>query len=132
MSMTDPIADMLTRLRNALRAGHRQCTVPGSKAKLKIAEILKQEGYIDDFEWRTGDGGRTEIAISLRWVSGVAAIEGISRESRPGQRRYSRSKDIPEVRDGLGIMIVSTPRGMMTGRAARKAGVGGELVCSVW
>lgn len=131
MSMTDPIADMLTRIRNALRAGHRTVAIPGSKTKRRIAEILQQEGYIEGFEWLT-DGRQGNIDIQLRWVGDTPAIEGISRVSRPGQRRYARSKEIPQVRNGLGIMVISTPRGMMTDRAARRAGVGGELVCSVW
>ena len=131
MSMTDPIADMLTRIRNALKAGHRKVEIPGSKTKRRIAEILKQEGYIDGFEW-LADNRQGMLAIQLRWVGEVPAIEGIARISKPGQRRYARSSDIPEVRNGLGIMVISTPRGMMTDRAARKAGVGGELLCEVW
>ncbi|EDM76423.1 ribosomal protein S8 [Plesiocystis pacifica SIR-1] len=131
MSMTDPIADMLTRIRNGLRAGHRAVTIPGSKAKRRIAEILQQEGYIEGFEW-SEDGRQGQLELQLRWVGDQPAIEGISRESRPGQRRYARSKEIPQVRNGLGIMVISTSRGMMTDRAARKAGIGGELICSVW
>ena len=131
MSMTDPIADMLTRIRNAVQAGHRTVTIPGSKTKRRIAEILQQEGYIDGFEW-IEDGRQGNLQIQLRWVGDQPAIEGIARVSRPGQRRYAQSKEIPQVRNGLGIMIVSTSQGMMTDRAARKAGVGGELVCSVW
>lgn len=131
MSMTDPIADMLTRMRNALRAGHRNVSIPGSKTKRRIAEILQQEGYIDGFEW-IEDGRQGNLQIQLRWVGDQPAIEGIARVSRPGQRRYAQSKEIPQVRNGLGIMVISTPRGMMTDRAARKAGIGGELICSVW
>ena len=131
MSMTDPIADMLTRIRNAVFAGHRTLTMPASKTKRRIAEILKDEGYIADFAVRD-EGPQGFIDIDLKWQGGQAAIEGLQRESRPGQRRYAKVNDIPKVRNGLGIMIVSTSRGMMTDRAARKAGVGGELVCSVW
>lgn len=131
MSMTDPIADMLARIRNALRAGHRTVIIPGSKTKRRIAEILQQEGYVEGFEWKE-DGRQGQIEIQLRWVGDQPAIEGIARVSRPGQRRYAASKEIPQVRNGLGIMVVSTPRGMMTDRAARRAGIGGELVCSVW
>jgi small subunit ribosomal protein S8 len=131
MSMTDPIADMLTRIRNAQQARHTSCSIPGSKTKRRIAEILQTEGYIDGFEWKS-EGLPNTIEIQLRWVNDIPAIEGIARVSRPGQRRYARSKEIPEVRNGLGIMIVSTSNGMMTDRAARKAGVGGELICSVW
>ena len=131
MTMTDPIADMLTRIRNALRAGHRKVSVPGSKIKRRIAEILKEEGYIEDYEWEPDDR-QGHIHIQLRWLNNTPVIEGLSRVSRPGQRQYVGSTGIPKVRDGLGIMIVSTSRGVMTDRAARKSGVGGELICSVW
>lgn len=131
MSMTDPIADMLSRIRNAVSANHRTLTMPGSKVKLKIAEILKQEGYIEDTAWKA-EGPQGAIEIKLRWHDGQSAIEGLERVSRPGQRRYARHDQIPRVRNGLGILIVSTSRGMMTDRAARKAKVGGELVCSIW
>ncbi len=131
MSMTDPIADMLTRIRNAVRAQHKALALPGSKQKRHIAEILKQEGYITDHSWET-DGKQGILHITLKWNKQENVIEGLRRESRPGQRRYARSKDIPKVRNGLGVMIVSTPRGMMSDRAARRAGIGGELICSVW
>ncbi len=131
MSMTDPISDMLARIRNAVSANHRTLTMPGSKVKLRIAEILKQEGYIEDTAWKA-EGPQGAIEIKLRWHEGQSAIEGLERVSRPGQRRYARHDQIPKVRNGLGILIVSTSRGMMTDRAARRAGVGGELVCSIW
>jgi small subunit ribosomal protein S8 len=131
MSMTDPIADMLSRIRNAVSANHRTLTMPGSKLKLRLAQILKEEGYIDDATWKD-EGPQGQIEIKLRWHEGQSAIEGIQRISRPGQRRYSAGKEIPKVRNGLGILIVSTSRGIMTDRAARKAGVGGELMCSIW
>ena len=131
MSMTDPISDMLTRIRNAMTAGHEELTLPASSVKRRIIEILKQEGYIDDFEPRD-DGPQGTLSIRLKWHAGQPAIEGLRRVSRPGQRRYARSSEIPKVRNGLGIMIVSTSKGMMTDRAARKAGVGGELICSIW
>lgn len=131
MSMTDPIADMLTRIRNALQAGHRTVTIPGSKSKRHIAEILQQEGYIEGFEW-ADDNRQGSLTIQLRWLGDQPAIEGIARISKPGQRRYAPSKEIPKVRNGLGIMVISTPKGMMTDRAARRAGIGGELICSVW
>ena len=131
MSMTDPISDMLTRIRNALMAGHREVSVPGSKLKRRIAQILDQEGYIDGFEWQD-DERQGSIRISLRWHETSPAIEGLKRVSRPGQRQYVRCSDIPKVRNGLGIMIVSTSHGVMTDRAARRQGVGGELICSVW
>jgi len=131
MSMTDPISDMLTRIRNAMIAGHETLEFPASQVKGRLTEILKQEGYIEDFE-RHDEGPQGKISIQLRWHSGQPAIEGLKRVSRPGQRRYARSTEIPKVRNGLGIMIVSTSKGMMTDRAARKAGVGGELICSIW
>lgn len=131
MSMTDPIADMLTRIRNAVFAGHKTLELPASKVKQRIAEILKNEGYIDAFELQP-EGPQGSIRIDLKWQGGQPAIEGLQRVSRPGQRRYAKSNEIPKVRNGLGIMIVSTPRGLMTDRAARRAGMGGELICSVW
>ena len=131
MSMTDPIADMLTRIRNALAAGHHEVQMPFSKEKGRIVEILKREGYINDFNVPT-DKQPLKLCISLKWSNGQPAIAGISRVSKPGQRRYARCREIPQVRNGLGIMIVSTSKGMMTDHHARKSGVGGELVCSIW
>ncbi len=131
MSMTDPISDMLTRIRNAMTAGHETLSMPASHVKARILEILQQEGYIESFE-RKEDGPQGLLDIKLKWHAGQPAIEGLRRVSRPGQRRYARSADIPKVRNGLGIMIVSTSQGLMTDRAARKAGVGGELICSIW
>ena len=131
MSMTDPISDMLTRIRNAVYAGHKDLHVPASKVKQRIAAILRDEGYITDFAFNA-EGPQGSIHIDLKWKGEESAIEGIKRVSTPGQRRYAKTTDIPKVRNGLGIMIVSTSKGMMTDRAARKAGVGGELVCSVW
>lgn len=131
MSMTDPIADMLARIRNALHAQHPSCTMPGSKQKRRIAEILKEEGYISDFSW-TDDDKQGQLEIKLKYQGDEAAIEGLRRISRPGQRAYANSRDIPKIHNGLGILIVSTSRGMMTDRAARRHGIGGELICSVW
>jgi small subunit ribosomal protein S8 len=131
MSMTDPIADMLTRIRNAVAAKHRTLSLPGSKLKLRLAQILKEEGYIEDVAFKP-EGPQGVIEINLRFREGQSAIEGLQRISRPGQRRYASHDEIPKIRNGLGILIVSTSRGMMTDRAARRAGVGGELVCSVW
>ncbi len=132
MSMTDPISDMLTRIRNAVRAQHRSVKIPGSKVKRHIAEILKQEGYIREYMWSDGNKRQGELEVVLKWDGEANAIEGLKRISTPGQRRYAGSNDIPKVRNGLGILIVSTSRGIMTDRAARKNGVGGELICSVW
>src|SRR5262245_8900782 len=131
MSMTDPISDMLSRIRNAMTAGHESLTLPASRVKGQILEILQQEGYIESFE-RKQDGPQGLLEVKLKWHAGQPAIEGLRRVSRPGQRRYARCDDIPKVRNGLGIMIVSTSKGLMTDRAARKAGVGGELICSIW
>jgi small subunit ribosomal protein S8 len=131
MSMTDPISDMLTRIRNAVFAGHKDLNVPGSHVKKRIATILVDEGYINAFDFKE-DGPQGLIHIDLKYQGTQSAIEGLKRVSTPGQRRYAKSSDIPKVRNGLGIMIVSTSKGMMTDRAARKAGVGGELICSVW
>lgn len=131
MSMTDPIADMLARIRNAIHAQHPSLTMPGSKQKLRICEILKEEGYISDVSW-TDDEKQGQIEVKLKYQGDEAAIEGLRRISRPGQRAYARGKDIPKVQNGLGILIVSTSRGMMTDRAARRHGIGGELICSVW
>ncbi len=131
MSMTDPIADMLTRIRNAVAAKHRSLVLPGSKLKLRLGQILKEEGYIEDVTWKP-EGPQGAIEINLRFREGQSAIEGLQRISRPGRRRYASHDEIPKIRNGLGILIVSTSRGMMTDRAARKAGVGGELVCSIW
>ncbi|MDC0721881.1 30S ribosomal protein S8 [Nannocystis bainbridge] len=131
MSMTDPIADMLARIRNAQHAQHPSATMPGSKQKLRICQILKEEGYILDFSWEDDDK-QGLLSVKLKYQGEEAAIEGMRRISRPGQRAYSRGKDIPKVHNGLGILIVSTSRGLMTDRAARRQGIGGELICSVW
>jgi len=132
MSMTDPISDFLSRIRNGLLAkkGHVDC--PHSKLKLRIAEILKEEGYIDgvtDVE----DKVQGRISMTLRYANdAVPAITGLKRISKPGQRKYVGARDLPKVRNGLGIAIVSTSRGVMTDRSARKLGVGGEVLCEVW
>lgn len=132
MSMTDPISDMLARIRNAMIAGHETLSMPASGVKARILEILQQEGYIEGFERKDDDGPQGLLDVKLKWHAGQPAIEGLRRVSRPGQRRYAGCDDIPKVRNGLGIMIVSTSKGLMTDRAARKAGVGGELICSIW
>ena len=129
--MTDPIADLLTRIRNAALARHDRTEIPASRLKANVAKILKDEGYIADYSFATDDK-QGVLSITLKWNNNECAIEDVQRVSKPGQRRYAGSKDIPKVRNGLGIMIVSTPRGMMTDRAARRHGVGGELICSVW
>ena len=131
MSMTDPIADMLARIRNAIGAQHREVKIPASTLKRRIAEILKEEGYISDYSLET-DQHQGSIMIQLKFLEEQPAIEGLQRVSRPGRRQYARYEKIPQVRNGLGIMIISTSRGVMTDRAARRARVGGELLCSVW
>jgi small subunit ribosomal protein S8 len=129
--MTDPIADMLTRIRNAVIAHHSSVRMPSSRIKHGIAGILQAEGFVENVHLEE-EGPRSTLCIDLKWLNGQSAIEGVRRISTPGRRQYARSTDIPKVRNGLGIMIVSTSHGLMTDRAARKAGVGGELICSVW
>jgi len=130
MSMSDPIADMLTRIRNAQTAEKTSVVVPLSKLKISIARVLKDEGYIEDFIARD-DGGKGFLEIALKYYAGRPVIERIERVSRPGLRIYKPANDIPEVMNGLGIAIVSTSRGVMTDRKARATGVGGEVLCIV-
>ncbi|MEO3692045.1 MULTISPECIES: 30S ribosomal protein S8 [unclassified Roseateles] len=130
MSMSDPIADMLTRIRNAQSVEKPSVLMPSSKLKLAIAQVLKDEGYIDDFAVR-GDAARPELEISLKYYAGRPVIERIERVSRPGLRIYKGRHDIPQVMNGLGVAIVTTPQGVMTDRKARAAGVGGEVLCYV-
>ena len=125
--MTDPIADMLTRIRNAHLALHKEVNVPRSKMKEALAAILKQEGYVEDVT--TQD--RT-ITIQLKYHQGKAAIAGLKRVSKPGRRKYVGVGEIPRVQNGLGICILSTSRGVMDGVSAREASVGGELLCEIW
>ena len=130
MSMSDPIADMLTRIRNAQSVEKDSVSMPSSKLKVAIAQVLKDEGYIDDFNVKT-DGSRTELEISLKYYAGRPVIERIERVSRPGLRIYKGRHDIPSVMNGLGVAIVTTPKGVMTDRKARQAGIGGEVLCYV-
>ncbi len=130
MSMQDPIADLLTRIRNAQRAGHDSVALPSSKLKTAICEVLKGEGYIDGFQV---DGDvKPLLTVALRYDDGAPVIEELDRVSRPGLRIYKAAGDLPTVRGGLGVAIVSTDRGVMTERAARRAGVGGEVLCTVF
>jgi small subunit ribosomal protein S8 len=132
MTSSDPIADMLTRVRNALGAKHQKVDVPASKLKMEIARILKEEGYIVNFKLAE-DGTQRSIRLYLKYTpSNEPAIACIQRVSRPGCRVYVGSGDIPRVLGGLGVNILTTPRGVMTGRDARKEGIGGELLCQVW
>ena len=130
--MTDPIADFLARIRNAILARHAEVLSPSSKLKVRIATVLKDEGYIAGFDVRE-TSTFPELVVRLRWADQrTNAITGMRRRSRPGQRTYVGKDAIPKIRSGLGIAILSTSRGLMTERAARKAGVGGELLCEVW
>ena len=130
MSMTDPIADMLTRIRNAQASEKTSVVMPCSKVKVAIAQVLKDEGYIDDFKV-AADGAKSMLEIGLKYYAGRPVIEKIERVSRPGLRIYKASRDIPSVMNGLGIALVSTSRGVMTDRKARATGVGGEVLCIV-
>ena len=130
MSMSDPIADMLTRIRNAQMVEKVSVSMPSSKLKVAIATVLKDEGYIDNFEVK-GEKTKPELEIVLRYYAGRPVIERIERVSRPGLRVYKASNDIPQVMNGLGVTIVSTSRGVMTDRKARSEGVGGEVLCYV-
>jgi small subunit ribosomal protein S8 len=132
MSLTDPVADFLTRVRNAISARQQKVDVPASKLKLEIARILKEEGYIANFK-ATEEEGRKIIRIYLKYgADNEAAISCVERVSRPGCRVYVGRNEIPRVLGGLGINILTTPKGVMTGRRARKEGVGGEVLCQVW
>jgi small subunit ribosomal protein S8 len=130
--MTDPIADFLARIRNAILARHTEVLAPTSKLKLRICDLLKEEGYIAGYDVRDAAGISGQLVVKLQWVDRANAITGMRRRSRPGQRMYVRHGTIPKVRSGLGIAILSTSKGLMTDRAARKAGLGGELLCEVW
>jgi small subunit ribosomal protein S8 len=132
MSMTDPIADMLTRIRNAQRASHELVNIPSSKLKINVAEVLKSEGYVKNFRI-ISDGQHRFIRVFLKYdKDGVAIIGGIKRVSKPGCRVYSGSDEVPKVLNGYGINILSTSKGLMTDNEARKMGVGGEILCAVW
>ena len=130
MSMSDPIADMLTRIRNAQSIEKAVVTMPSSKLKIAIAQVLKDEGYVDGFKVRN-EGGKAELEIALKYYAGRPVIERIERVSRPGLRVYKGRDAIPHVMNGLGGAIVTTPKGVMTDRKARQTGVGGEVLCYV-
>jgi small subunit ribosomal protein S8 len=131
MNMTDPIADMLTRIRNAIMARHTRVLIPASKMKIAIAAILKEEGYIRDYDV-VQDNVQGTLRISLRYVEKRPVLNQIKRVSKPGLRVYTRRDAIPRVRGGLGTAIISTPQGVMTGRKAYQLGLGGEVICYVW
>ena len=131
MNVSDPIADMLTRIRNGSRARHDEILVPASHTKLAIAAILRDEGFIQDFD-ETQEGPRAYIRIRLKYVGKVPVVSGLKRVSKPGLRVYAGKTDIPRVLGGLGVVIVSTSQGIMTGARARKAQLGGEVLAYVW
>ena len=132
MSMSDPIADFLTRIRNAIKAEKKIVDIPASNFKKEIARILKESHYITDYKFYDTPNNQGMISIHLKYNDGVNVIEGLQKYSRPGLRRYVGANDIPRVRNGLGIAIISTPKGVMTDKDARKMNVGGEVVCEVW
>lgn len=130
MSMSDPVADMLTRIRNGQQVDKASVVMPSSKLKVAIAQVLKDEGYIDGFQVKAEDG-KPQLEIALKYYAGRPVIERIERVSRPGLRVYKGRNDIPRVMNGLGVAIVTTPKGVMTDRKARAAGIGGEVLCFV-
>lgn len=129
MSMQDPIADMLTRIRNGQAANKAAITMPSSRLKMAIARVLKEEGFIEDYQ--TQGDVKPELALVLKYFQGKPVVESIQRVSRPGLRIYKKKDALPKVMGGLGIVVVSTSQGVMTDRAARKAGLGGEIICYV-
>ncbi len=137
MTVMDPIADMLTRIRNAVMAGHSTVALPSSKLKLEIAKILKDEGFLEGFEVAdTENSAQKVLRLKIKYVGERRerrpVITGIERVSRPGRRIYTKKQDIPWVLSGIGVAILSTPKGVMTGARARQLGVGGEILCKVW
>ena len=137
MSFTDPIADMLTRIRNGVMSGNSQVAMPSSKIKVEIAKILKEEGFIENFEVADGErAGFKVLRVKIKYVGERrerrSVISGLERVSKPGRRIYTKRQDIPWVLSGIGVAILSTPKGVMTGQRARQLGVGGEILCKVW
>ena len=131
MHITDPIAEMLTRIRNAGSAGLKKVEMPSSREKAAIAKVLKEEGYISDYAV-SEDGAKRVLSVELKYANGKSVIEGIERVSKPSCRIHCGSREIPRVRNGLGTVILTTPSGVLSGRAAAKANVGGEILCYVW
>ena len=136
MTIIDPIADMLTRIRNAVMAGHALVAMPSSKLKLEIAKILKDEGFLEGFEVADSESPQKVLRLKIKYVGERRerrpVISGIERVSKPGRRVYTKKQDIPWVLSGIGVAILSTPKGVMTGARARQLGVGGEILCKVW
>jgi len=132
MSVSDPLSDLLNRLRNGMRAGHERVEVPASRIKEDVLKVLAEEGYVGAYR-RVEEKGRPVLVVGLKYDrEGAPIVNGLERVSRPGRRVYAPAKEIPEVLDGLGISIVSTSRGILTGHKAREARVGGEILCNVW
>lgn len=132
MSMTDPIADALTRVRNATMRGHASLEMPASKLKQRLLLMMVKKGYLQDVAEFTPEGGHPTLKVTLKYVDGQAAIEGLKRVSKPGLRAYVNKDQIPWVQGGYGIAILSTSRGLLTDKEARFQGIGGEVLCSVW
>lgn len=132
MSMTDPIADFLTRVRNAIGAGKKTVDIPASNIKKGIAEIMKNTHFISDYSLIETDGVKKYISLKLKYNDGVSVIEGLRRISKPGIRTYKDSENIPRVRNGLGIAVISTSKGLMTDKQARAQKIGGEVICEIW
>ena len=137
MTIIDPIADMLTRIRNAVTAGHSMVAMPSSKLKIEIARIMKDEGYLEGFDVADGEQAtQSVLRLKIKYVGERRerrpVISGIERVSKPGRRIYTKKQDIPWVLSGIGVAILSTPKGVMTGARARQLGVGGEILCKVW
>ena len=137
MTIIDPIADMLTRIRNAVLAGHSMVAMPSSKLKIEIAKIMKEEGYLEGFDIAESDQSNQKVLrLKIKYVGERRerrpVISGIERVSKPGRRVYTKKQDIPWVLSGIGVAILSTPKGVMTGSRARQLGVGGEILCKVW
>jgi small subunit ribosomal protein S8 len=132
MSMNDPLGDMLTRIRNAQMRQKNKVSTPGSTFRARVLEVLKNEGYIRDYSETKFDNGRTEFEIELKYFDGAPVIREISRVSKPGRRVYASVKNLPRINNGLGVAIVSTPKGVMADHAARDANVGGEILCTVF
>ncbi|MFW5996502.1 MAG: 30S ribosomal protein S8 [Verrucomicrobiota bacterium] len=131
MNISDPISDMLTRIRNASRARKKEVTMPASNLKKAVAEVMKKSGYIRELEVRTEDN-KANLIIELKYHGDVPVIEGLERVSKPSRRIYANSNDLPRVLGGLGIAVLSTSAGVMSNKAAREQGVGGEVLCYVW
>lgn len=129
--MTDPIADFLTRIRNAASARHKVVDVPASRMKESLAAILKDQGFISDFQ-KVEEGPQGTIRVALRYINGLPSVIGLQRISRPGLRRYAGATELPRVKNGLGIAIISTSQGLMTDKEARTRNIGGEVLCYIW